>query len=309
MGISLNAFSVLTQLSNELDDSSVISLGNPFIDEKELIKSKIHINYVKEIKKERKIDQSRYLFANVLGVRDFKILDISSEEEPDYIADLNHLDYIREFPNQFDFVLDLGTQEHIFNNNNFLENVFKLLKQGGKYIFSLPANGYLEHGFRQYSPTFFFDLCNANSSSLRLDALSLHTSSFNLNALPLYQKLDPNFSNFCKIEDNNYSINLGPLTGTAISLINHSSDYVELLGMITKLKTNRLSLDASQCIYRNYKLNEILPSSTKSSLYQNIQYKSYIKQFFIRFPLPSRLKLFLLSNIIRLKKLFKKKPF
>ena len=229
-----------------------------------------------------------------------KILDISADEEPDYVADLNHIDFTKDFQNQFDFILDLGTQEHVFNNSNFLENVFNLLKPSGKYIFSLPANGYLEHGFRQYSPTFFFDLCNANLSYLRLDSLSLHTSRSNFDVLPLYQKLDPKFANICRTEYKKIFVDLGPLTGTAISIINQSSGYVDLLGVITKLKTNKLSLDGSQCLYRNYKLNEILPGESDSNFYANIQFKPFIKKLFMRLPLQADLKLISLEYALRL---------
>ena len=56
-----------------------------------------------KIIKERKIDQSRYLFNNFFGVRELKILDISADEEPDYVADLKYYNIFNSnyFVNQF----------------------------------------------------------------------------------------------------------------------------------------------------------------------------------------------------------------
>ena len=53
--------------------------------------------------------------------------------------------------NQYDFVVDSGTLEHIFNFPQALANVASALKIGGVVYHHLPADGYLEHGLIQLS--------------------------------------------------------------------------------------------------------------------------------------------------------------
>jgi hypothetical protein len=54
-------------------------------------------------------------------------------------------------------VFDGGTMEHVFHVPNYLANVHKLLKVGGYVIHQSPSNNYVDHGFYQFSPTFFAD--------------------------------------------------------------------------------------------------------------------------------------------------------
>lgn len=53
--------------------------------------------------------------------------------------------------------------EHIFHTPNVLRNVFDSLNLGGWVVHHTPANGYIDHGFYQYSPTFFYEYYHANN--------------------------------------------------------------------------------------------------------------------------------------------------
>ena len=298
MGFSKKSLEICNKISTHLKGSSVISLGNPFISNEILFKS----NFSKETKQKiTSLDRdirSRYLFKEVFEVDKFNILDISGEEGADYIYDLNESISEQSILSQYDYLLDFGTQEHVLNNNNFLSNVFNLLKANGKYIFELPANCCLEHGFRQYSPTFFYDLCCANNN-LSLEWLSLHSKRCSLNVLSLYKMLDKNSSKIISFNFNNLDslgVNNGPLTGTCISLLNKLSSPVEVLGLIQKKESKELKFNATQCLYRNNSLGEIL---IKQKYRKNIliNLKSIIKNSILNFPLPVLIKFHLISLI------------
>lgn len=63
---------------------------------------------------------------------------------------------------KYDLIFDGGTLEHLFDVQKAIDNVNKLLKPGGIVIHSVPMSGYINHGFYQFSPTFFFDCYKSN---------------------------------------------------------------------------------------------------------------------------------------------------
>lgn len=67
-----------------------------------------------------------------------------------------------EVERQYDLVTNLGTSEHVFNQYQFFKNMHDCTKPGGLMIHSLPNQGCYDHGFFNYHPTFFFDICEAN---------------------------------------------------------------------------------------------------------------------------------------------------
>ena len=58
----------------------------------------------------------------------------------------------------YDLILDYGTSEHIFNPAMSIYNSIKLLKIGGIFNALLPVCGWNDHGFYQFSPSFFYSL-------------------------------------------------------------------------------------------------------------------------------------------------------
>ncbi len=55
-----------------------------------------------------------------------------------------------------DLVYDGGTLEHVFHIPNAIATCMSLVKTGGHFMASLPANHWLGHGFYQFSPELFF---------------------------------------------------------------------------------------------------------------------------------------------------------
>lgn len=59
-------------------------------------------------------------------------MDISAYENADIIFDLNNPNLTNELKNRFDYILDGGTTEHVFDYPQALRNIVKMLKVGGK---------------------------------------------------------------------------------------------------------------------------------------------------------------------------------
>ena len=303
MGFSQCSLEICNKICSQLKDAAVLTLGNPFLTNEILYKS----NFSKEIKNQiisldRNI-RSSYLFKEVYKVDKFDILDISQDEGAEYIHDLNDLISDKLIINKYDYLLDFGTQEHIFNNNNFLSNVFNLLKDNGKYIFELPANACLEHGFRQYSPTFFYDLCYANRHFLSIDYLGLHNENFILSVLPLYQKLDKNSSKIINSNSNDlnsFGVNNGSLTGTSVALMNNLTSQLSVLGIIQKNGSKELNFKVTQCLYRNCSLEEVIVKQKDKKNF-SVDLKLMAKFLILNFPLPASIKIKLISLILKYK--------
>jgi len=117
-------------------------------------------------------------FFTALGAQFVDSLDVSRFEGASICHDLNE-----PIPDtlscRYDLVIDAGTLEHIFDCRAALRNIYYLLREGGVVVHSLPANGQLEHGFYQFSPTFLQDYLAANQwqiiKSLVLQYSSVHS--------------------------------------------------------------------------------------------------------------------------------------
>ena len=64
---------------------------------------------------------------------------------------------------KYDVVTNIGTSEHIFNQLAVFKTIHNSVTAGGLIIHQLPGQGYYDHGFYNYQPTFFFDLAQANN--------------------------------------------------------------------------------------------------------------------------------------------------
>lgn len=86
-----------------------------------------------------------------LGFGEIESMDFSDYEGASILHDLN-----KPIPDaleqQFDFVFDGGTIEHVFNVPQALENVFRMLKPGGRFVSANGMNGFNGHGLYQFGP-------------------------------------------------------------------------------------------------------------------------------------------------------------
>lgn len=86
-----------------------------------------------------------------LGCRSVRAMDFSSYEGADIEHDLND-PVPAALIGAFDFILDGGKIEHVFDIPMAYRNVRAMLREGGLFIGVNPANNYLGHGLYQFSP-------------------------------------------------------------------------------------------------------------------------------------------------------------
>ena len=82
------------------------------------------------------------------------------------ILDLNHAVLPIAFQGEFDLVLNFGTTEHILNQLNGFKVIHDAAKVDGYIYHSLPAVGYVDHGYVTYTGRCFFDLAGCNDYEL-----------------------------------------------------------------------------------------------------------------------------------------------
>jgi SAM-dependent methyltransferase len=94
-------------------------------------------------------------FLRFLGAAHIVSVDRSDYEGASMLHDLNE-----RFPSShqasFSVVLDAGTLEHVFNYPAALRHCLELVRPGGHFISTTPANNLIGHGFYQISPELFF---------------------------------------------------------------------------------------------------------------------------------------------------------
>jgi SAM-dependent methyltransferase len=87
-------------------------------------------------------------------------VDLVADEQPDIILDLsvpsNVLYHL--MTSLYDVVIDLGTAEHIADQQAYWRNLHHALRTGGSLLGILPADGLCGHGLYQYSPEFFSNM-------------------------------------------------------------------------------------------------------------------------------------------------------
>lgn len=89
-----------------------------------------------------------------LGFKNIESMDVLDYElDPErggIIHDLNK-PIPKELEGQFDFIYDGGTCEHVLNVNTAMENIYKMLKPGGRIVGANPLNGWPAHGIYQFT--------------------------------------------------------------------------------------------------------------------------------------------------------------
>jgi hypothetical protein len=304
MGISRREFLILQENKVLTNGKDIVSLGNPFFSRAEVqgVLTPEQTKYCFSLPRNQR---ASWVFLEILGASSFDILDISAEEGANLVFDLNLKDAKKELYERYDLILDLGTQEHIFDNSSFFLNVLSMLRVSGCYLFAVPANNMLEHGFRQYSPTFFYDLCAHNSDLIKLNCLVLYYGRGlrSVDMLDLYKKLDPEY--FLSATGSTFLVNrvgtgFGRFTGIVTALLNFSAKPTMVMGLISKVSKGELRLSASQCIYRVFRLGEVAQNNDGNlSSSPKLNYLRVLKSMIIFFPLPVTFKICFLSVFAR----------
>lgn len=122
--------------------------------------SDITLSHMQVFSKKNYIDDK--CFFSALGFSKVLSMDFSDYESANILFDLNASETPAELMNSFDVIVDGGTTEHVFHLPNAMKNITNMVKVGGRIIHMVPSNNYVDHGFFQFSPTFFLDYYSVN---------------------------------------------------------------------------------------------------------------------------------------------------
>ncbi|MDO9371793.1 MAG: hypothetical protein Q7U07_04290 [Gammaproteobacteria bacterium] len=117
------------------------------------------------------------IFYSQLGINQYRCIDADGRHNA-LVFDLNK-DILKEYQytEKFDLVTNHGTTEHCFDQCQAFRNIHNLCAPGGLMIHALPFQGYLNHGFYNYQPSFYYDLAMANGYALVGMFLNMHSES------------------------------------------------------------------------------------------------------------------------------------
>lgn len=102
-----------------------------------------------------------------LGAADYECVD-SNDNHDATIVDLNDADsWPNAIPGYFDFIVNNGTGEHIFDQMSVFEGMHMYCKTGGHMLHILPCVNWINHGFYNYNPLLFYDLARANGYKVK----------------------------------------------------------------------------------------------------------------------------------------------
>ena len=156
-------------------------------------------------------------FFKDLGFKNIDSIDNSDYENASIIYNLNN-----NIPNTFkkyDYILDFGTTEHVFNIPCVCENIINLLNIGGIFVSVTPNNNLSGHGFYQFSPEFY---------------LSTFTLKYGMKIIELYiGKVGTGFNEWIDVK----SFNNGRNNSNFNTL-----EPVYIIAIIKKISDNRCSL-------------------------------------------------------------------
>ena len=168
---------------------------------------------------------AKYFFKS-LGFEEVSAIDVSSYENAEFIFDMNEPQLPEYLQNRFDFICDGSTIEHIFHLPNVLANIHKMLKIGGSIMHISPANNFVEDGFYQLSPTFYFDYYTANN--YQVDFIKLRTTKF--------ERQSHGEGEILLTEDTFIDYNADAVAD--IRFTPYGSDFLETVCLVTKMENS-----------------------------------------------------------------------
>ncbi|MBA2687094.1 MAG: methyltransferase domain-containing protein [Gemmatimonadaceae bacterium] len=119
------------------------------------------------------------LWFAALGFDVVDSVDANNHEGASFLHDLNLPGLAEAAGKKYDFIFDGGTLEHVFHVPNVLDNLFSCLNIGGWIYHQAPSNNHVDHGFYQFSPTFFHDWYGANRWKIGHSTFFRHTKRHN----------------------------------------------------------------------------------------------------------------------------------
>jgi hypothetical protein len=182
MGYSYVSLIDIVKNKKKYHDKKILTLGVlfPYVEKNKDI-SDLLINYGVDVTTPLE-KFSEHLFCEICGANSCDALDVSDYQGAKLICNLN-LPIDKSYYDKYDVIIDAGTLEHLSNIPVAINNVFSLLRVNGIYDFGGPCNGWVDHGFFQFSPTFYKDMVFKNDKFIELDKLYISEGKSILNVM------------------------------------------------------------------------------------------------------------------------------
>ena len=133
------------------------------------------------------VPEARHFF-KLLGY-ELDVIDVIPVRGGEIIQDLNQPVPV-SLHERYAVVIDAGTLEHCFNIATAARNVAEMVAAGGAAVHGNPLNMY-NHGFYNFSPTWYFDFYETNGFKVELlNALHDPLGSSRLAQLPAHGRFD-----------------------------------------------------------------------------------------------------------------------
>jgi hypothetical protein len=141
-------------------------------------------------------------FFKFLGFNSCRSIDISIKDGADILHDLNNK-IPDKLKNKFDFIIDGGTMEHLFNSSVVMASVAEMLRVGGTAIHLNHTQGYCNHGFYNFQPTYYYSFYRANHFNdmecLIVEYLNQEKTSVRVINVPNYNNMNFHSPHNCLI--------------------------------------------------------------------------------------------------------------
>jgi hypothetical protein len=131
-------------------------------------------------------------FYSIFGAGSYRSIDLG-DPRADFPLDLNLP--VPASTGVYDVVTNFGTTEHVFNIGQTFANIHSLLEVDGIQLHTLPAYGYIDHGFYNIHPSVYLDMARANAYDivdvLYIDNINVrmahvtHEKPFDFDTLPI----------------------------------------------------------------------------------------------------------------------------
>lgn len=101
------------------------------------------------------------IFFNLLGIEQINVMDVSKYEGADILHNLNK-PIPASLEEQFDFIIDGGTFDHLLDLCVAFENVVRMLRAGGRIFQWNAASNFVGGAYVSLSPDLFYDYYSLN---------------------------------------------------------------------------------------------------------------------------------------------------
>jgi hypothetical protein len=131
---------------------------------------------------------------SAMGMR-FTAVDLVASRGSERIVNLNE-PLAADLVGAFDVVLDAGTMEHCFNVGQAIQNIIVMAKVGG-FVVHLNPMAMINHGFFNFSPTFYHDFYGQNGHQLVAPICGVSVNGINVKSYKVEptKRLNVNDSN------------------------------------------------------------------------------------------------------------------